>query len=98
MTAATARELLGPTPQRLRHALLAGCEIQVPATDRKVARKNFRMVCVIDTMRAERKICDQRWEAWQRFHRAWVASEMGPRVIQKYGDRFGGGIATYSGF
>lgn len=88
---ATARELLGPTPQRLRHAALAGCEVQMPTTDRKVSRKNFRMVCVIDTMRNEGKIDDRRWEAWQRFSKAWAASELGPRVIQKYGNAFGGG-------
>jgi hypothetical protein len=68
-----------------------GIEVQMPATDRKVSRRNWRMVNVVETMHNDGKIDDRRWSAWQRFQRDWVASERAPSVIQKYGDRFGSG-------
>lgn len=91
MTIALARDTVGPTAQRVRHAGAAGVEIHAPVTDRKVARKNWRMINVVETMHREGKIDDRRWSAWQRFYRDWVQAEMGSRVIQKYGSSFGGG-------
>lgn len=84
-------EAVGPTTERLRKALAIGGRVEMPIEDRRVVRRAWRMVNVVETMHRDGKLTAERWEAWQRFHRAWVAAEMGPRVIQQYGDRFGGG-------
>lgn len=89
--AAAKTEMVGPTSQRVRRAASSGTAFDMPVEDRRVARRAWRMVNVVETMHREGKLCSDRWAAWQRFQRAWLASEIGPSVIQKYGDRFGSG-------
>lgn len=89
MTTDSMMPLVGPTVSRIAQA--KGIEIEMPVVNRRVVRKAWRMVSVIETMRREGKLCDGRWEAWERFERDWRRTELGASIISKYGEQAGSG-------
>ena len=42
-------------------------------------------------MRKEGKLTDERFEAWERFERDWIRTELGNSIVAKYGERAGTG-------
>lgn len=81
--------MIAPTMERLRHVRGAG--VDVPVVDRRVSRKAWRIVHVVETMHRAGKIDDRRWGAWERFERDWDRASYSPSLVARYGAAAGVG-------
>lgn len=81
--------MVGPTMHRLLHT--RGSEVQTPEFNRQMARRAWRIVPAVETMRKQGKITEGQWRAYERFDEEWNKAAAGPSVIAKYGERAGGG-------
>lgn len=86
--------ITGPTAERMEH--VRGLDIELPQVDRQTARKNWRIVCVVESLRKAGEINDDCYSAYQRFERDMALASAMPALISRYGASAGVGTTPAS--